>query len=152
MIPIHLPEIRPVKPGELPEVLELYAELEGDGKTTDLAHAQALFARIQRYPDYTVYVAVVDETIVGTFALLIMDNLAHQGIPSGIVEDVVVASTWRGQGIGKQMMLFAMEHCRKAGCYKLVLSSNLKRDEAHRFYETLGFEKHGFSFVVSLSS
>jgi len=38
--------------------------------------------------------------------------------------------------------------CRSAGCYKLALSSNLKRAGAHRFYDSLGFERHGFSFVT----
>lgn len=89
-----------------------------------------------------------ERVIVGTFALLIMDNLAHQGMPSAIVEDVAVQTTIQGQGIGKLMMKFAMEKSKEAGCYKLVLSSNLKRKEAHAFYESLGFETHGFSFKV----
>jgi GNAT superfamily N-acetyltransferase len=46
------------------------------------------------------------------------------------------------------MMRRAMDECRQAGCYKLALSSNLKREAAHRFYEGLGFEKHGYSFWV----
>ena len=87
--------------------------------------------------------------IVGTFALLIMDNLAHQGTPSGVVEDVAVLNDLQGKGIGKMMMKFAMEKCQEAGCYKLVLSSNVKRTEAHAFYESLDFEKHGFSFRVN---
>jgi GNAT superfamily N-acetyltransferase len=46
------------------------------------------------------------------------------------------------------MMDDAMAHCREAGCYKMVLSSNLKREKAHLFYERLGFERHGVSFRV----
>ncbi len=79
-----------------------------------------------------------------------MDKLAHNGKPSGLVEDVVVDETLRGLGIGREMMRFAMEYCRARGCYKLALSSNLKRVEAHGFYETLGFRRHGFSYVVEL--
>jgi hypothetical protein len=37
----------------------------------------------------------------------------------------------------------ACEECRLAGCYKLTLSSGLPREGAHRFYESLGFERHG---------
>jgi GNAT superfamily N-acetyltransferase len=51
---------------------------------------------------------------------------------------------------GKQMMQFAMEQCKQAGCYKLMLSSNLKREAAHKFYESLGFQRHGYSFQVLL--
>jgi predicted GNAT family acetyltransferase len=37
---------------------------------------------------------------------------------------------------------------REAGCYKMALSSNVKRAAAHAFYESLGFERHGYSFVI----
>ena len=48
------------------------------------------------------------------------------------------------------MMEYARERCRERGCYKMALSSNLARDEAHRFYESLGFDKHGFSFRMPI--
>ena len=99
----------------------------------------------------TKYVAMLGGSIVGTFALLIMDNLAHMGAPSGVLEDVVVHRDWRGKGVGKQMVQFAMDRCGERGCYKLALSSNLKRKAAHRFYDDLGFQRHGYSFVVQLN-
>jgi len=143
-------EIRPARREDLAAILALYADLETNGQVLDLPAAESIFARMQQYPNYTVYVAVAEGQIVGAFELLIMDNLAHVGAPSGIVEDVVVHPAWRGQGIGKQMMAFALEQCRQAGCYKLALSSNRKREAAHRFYEALGFQKHGYSFVACL--
>jgi hypothetical protein len=48
-------------------------------------------------------------------------------------------------------MKFAMEQYKEADCYKLVLSSNLKKTEAHAFYESLDFEKYGFSFRVEFN-
>ena len=48
---------------------------------------------------------------------------------------------------GGEILAF-IDACRRAGCYKLALSSNLKRADAHRFYDSLGFERHGFSFVT----
>ena len=38
--------------------------------------------------------------------------------------------------------------CRARGCYKTSLSANLKREHAHAFYESLDFERHGYSFRV----
>jgi GNAT superfamily N-acetyltransferase len=142
-------DIRPARREDLAAILALYADLETDGQVLDLPAAESILERMQQYPNYTVYVAVVEGQIVGSFELLIMDNLAHVGAPSGIVEDVVVHPKWRGRGIGKQMMSFALEQCRQAGCYKLALSSNLKREAAHKFYAALGFQKHGYSFVAS---
>ncbi|HEY4722675.1 MAG TPA: GNAT family N-acetyltransferase [Anaerolineae bacterium] len=143
-------KIREAVEADLPSILALYSEV-GDAQVLPPDRATATFERMKMYPDYHVYVATIDGTIVGTFALLIVDNLAHLGAPSGVVEDVVVSAERRGQGIGKQMMQFAMGRCRERGCYKMALSSNITREAAHRFYESLGFERHGYSFCVWLT-
>ncbi len=144
--------LREATRADLPAVLELYRALDrGEGEEgLDLAEGERLFARMGQYPNYHLYVAEAGGEIVGAFALLIMDNLAHAGAPSGVAEDVVVREDRRGQGIGRQMMEFAIGRCREAGCYKLALSSNLKREAAHRFYDSLGFERHGYSFRILL--
>jgi GNAT superfamily N-acetyltransferase len=132
-------------------VLGLLRALDAPGASEpDAAAAARRFARIATYPDYAVYLAEEDGVPVGTFALLVMDNLAHDGAPEGVVENVVVAEGRRGQGIGRALMRFAMDRCAEAGCYKLVLSSNVRREAAHRFYEALGFVQHGLSFSVPL--
>jgi GNAT superfamily N-acetyltransferase len=58
----------------------------------------------------------------------------------------VVDPTLQGQGIGKKMMQHAIQLATENGCYKAVLSSNVKRERAHVFYESLDFERHGYSF------
>ncbi|GAB2845913.1 hypothetical protein GCM10027277_12650 [Pseudoduganella ginsengisoli] len=134
---------------DLPEILRLYAQPDlDDGKVLSLTEAKALFDRIARYPDYKIYVALIDAQIVGTFALLIMDNLGHLGAPSGVIEDVAVDPQWQGHGIGKKMMRHALQVGHEKGCYKVALSSNLKRERAHEFYDSLDFERHGYSFRV----
>lgn len=136
---------------DLPEILELYRQLDPEGSPVfPLADAKNIFETINKYPDYQVYVARRYGKTLGTFALLIVDNLAHLGARYGIVEDVVVTADCRRMGIGGQMMRFAMQKCHTAGCYKLVLSSNKKRADAHRFYKNLGFRQHGYSFVVTM--
>jgi GNAT superfamily N-acetyltransferase len=141
-------EIRAANEADLPSILALYVDVEDSGPVLPIEEARSIFLRTRSYPDYTIYVAILDGSIIGTFELLIMDNLAHMGAPSGVLEDVVVHRDWRGKGVGKKMIWFAMDRCRKKGCYKLALSSNLKRQAAHRFYETLGFQRHGYSFVA----
>lgn len=125
------------------------AELGVENEFT-LGVARAQLAVFRRYPSYRIFVAVAGGRVVGTYELLIMDNLAKGGRKSGVVEDVAVSPKYRGQGIGRTMMMHAREQCRQASCYKFVLSSNLKRADAHAFYEALGFEKHGYSFRVEL--
>ena len=141
--------VREATAADLPAVMQLYAQpAMDDGAVLTAEEAQRIFALFPAYPDYRLYVALTDQVIVGAFALLIMNNLGHLGSPSGIVEDVVVAPDRHGNGIGRQMMAFARQQCADKGCYKLVLSSNLKRGRAHQFYESLGFEKHGYSYRI----
>ena len=146
--------IRQATVEDLPDVLSLYAQPDMDNnKVTSLENAKELFEQFRQYPKYHLYVACypnADNKIVGTFALLVMHNIGHQGSPSAIVEDVVVSSSHQSQTIGSEMMMHAMDLARQAGCYKLALSSNQKRQRAHAFYESLGFDKHGYSLQIKL--
>jgi GNAT superfamily N-acetyltransferase len=145
--------IREAEARDVPAILGIYraAEIEGDdGFSVD--EATAHLERFRAYPNYKVFVVELGGEVFATYALLIMDNLAKRGRPSGIVEDVAVMPGRQGTGIGRAMMTHAMEQCRAAGCYKLALSSNLRRTDAHDFYDALGFERHGYSFVVTVVS
>jgi len=133
--------------GDLVGLYQQFGPFEDDEPSVAVSR---MLARTSLYPDFKVYVAEIDGKIAGTFALLIMDTLGNRCRPAGVVEDVVVSERARDQGIGRAMMEFALERCRERGCYKMALSSNLSRDAAHRFYESLGFEKHGYSFRVPI--
>lgn len=143
--------IRAATEADLPGVLALYGQPDLDnGVVLSTEEAAAIFRRFAAYPSYTLHVVEKDRAVVGTFALLVMDNLGHLGAPSAIVEDVAVDPKHQGHGIGAAMMKFALERAQEQGCYKLMLSSNAKRERAHAFYEGLGFTRHGFSFRVDL--
>ena len=147
--------VREATLADLPSVLGLYAQPEMDqGKALPLHEAQQVWKQFASYPNYHLYVACpVNEPdlVWGSYALLIMHNLAHWGTPSAIAEDVVVHPERHRLGIGRQMMADAMARSKQAGCYKLVLSSNQKRKNAHAFYESLGFQRHGYSFLMDLT-
>lgn len=141
---------REASPSDVEALLGLYELLEFEpAQSLGLEAARVRFEEYRKYPNYRIYVAELGEAIVGTFALIIIDSMAHSGKPFAVVEDVVVSQDFQGQGIGKRMMEFAMYRCKEFGCYKLTLSSHLKRQQAHSFYESLGFEKHGFSFFIA---
>lgn len=141
--------IREAKKEDLPSVLKVYGQQDMDaGNLLTLEEAEKIYSAFQQYPSYRIYVAVEGEKIVGTFALLIMHNLAHLGKKSALVEDVGVLPEFQGHGVGKLMMQFAMEEAKAHRCYKLVLSSNAKRERAHQFYDSLGFDRHGYSFRI----
>jgi GNAT superfamily N-acetyltransferase len=143
--------IREANEADLPAVLHAYDEAGiGGGVSFTAEEASEQFARLRQYPSYRVFVAETDGTIAGTYALIILDNLAKRGARAGVVEDVAVLPAFQGRGIGRSMMEHAREECRYAGCYKMTLSSNVAREGAHRFYDALGFERHGYSFLMRI--
>jgi GNAT superfamily N-acetyltransferase len=146
--------IRQATQDDLPQVLALYAQPGmDDGEVLSLPEALTIFEQFQRYPNYRLFVACdggEQGPVLGTYALLIMHMLAHRGTPAAVVEDVVVNQAHRSQGVGTLMMNHAKALAQEAGCYKLALSSNQKRERAHAFYESLGFERHGYSFLIEI--
>lgn len=143
--------MREAQAADMADVLAIY---EAAGVGTDVAFSEAeavaQLARFRQYPALHVFVATVGGRTVGTYELLLMDNLAKRGRRSAIVEDVAVDPAFQGRGIGRVMMEHARAQARAGGCYKLTLSSNLRREAAHRFYESLGFTRHGYSFRVDV--
>ncbi len=73
--------IREARSTDLPLILKLLCELD-HGSELDLGTAKIIFERMKSYPNYSIFVGEIEGEMVGTFALLIMDNLAHRGAPS----------------------------------------------------------------------
>jgi GNAT superfamily N-acetyltransferase len=142
-------KIRRAVRADLPELLRLIAQLAAPGApTADQTRIDETWARIAETPWYQVWIAEAGGRVVGTYSLLVIPLLAHGCAPAALVEDVVVDEAMRGIGVGAAMMRHAMERAREAGAYKLALSSNRRRIEAHVFYRRLGFKDHGVSLLV----
>ena len=143
--------IETITKNDLKYVLDLYSLPDIDnGKSLQIDKAKEIFEIMSTYPSYKIYVAKLNDIIVGTFSLIIMDNIIHFGRSTGLVESVVVHEKYRSLGIGKKMMEFAIQRCKESNCYKMSLSSNMTRERAHSFYERLGFKKHGYSFMIEI--
>jgi histidine triad (HIT) family protein len=87
-----------------------------------------------------VLVAELDGSVVGVCQLIIMRHLQHRGGRCAEIESMHVAADHRGQGIGSVLLDAAVERARAAGCYRVQLTSNKVRSDAHRFYLRHGFE------------
>ncbi len=142
--------LRPATPDDLPLLIELYAAMDGEAPLA-LGAVEAVFQQIQAIPHAQIYLAALGPDVVGTFTLLLAPTMMHRGIHRfALLDAVTVLPQFRGQGMGKAMVVAALHLAQEAGCYKLMLSSNLQRDRAHAFYRSLGFEQHGWSFSLTI--
>lgn len=99
------------------------------------------FREIEADPNNELIVAELDGKVIGTVQLVITPSLSYKGSKRSIVESVRVDSSLRGKGIGREMMLWAIERAKQRGCVSMHLTSHNDRTDAHRFYESLGFAK-----------
>jgi GNAT superfamily N-acetyltransferase len=98
------------------------------------------FQEIAADPNNELIVAECDGEIIGSLQLTFTPSLSYQGSKRCTVESVRVDSKLRGQGIGREMMLWAIERAKEKGCLSIQLTTHNDRKDAHRFYENLGFK------------
>jgi GNAT superfamily N-acetyltransferase len=130
---------------DVPAVLELLADdsvsRARDGAVSEAADAAhwAAFEAIDADPRNELIVADDDGEVVGTFQLTFTPSLSRGGAERMTIEAVRVRSDLRGRGAGRSMMEWAINRGRERGCRLAQLTTDKKRAEAHRFYESLGF-------------
>ena len=147
--------VRRAREDDLPRLVELLQQLSLDGDREDTSRPlgaayREAYARIASDPGQHLLVAEQTGSVVGTVVLVVVPNLSHRGRPWAVVENVVVDAGARGQGVGERLLREAARIARGAGCYKLSLTSNKQRTEAHRFYGRLGFRPTHEGFRLDL--
>ena len=99
------------------------------------------FREVEADQNNELIVAELDGEVVGTLQLTFTPSISFQGGKRCTVESVRVDEKYRGKGIGREMMLWAIDRARSRGCMSMQLTTNNDRTDAHRFYESLGFSK-----------
>ncbi len=143
--------IRRAMEKDIPRILELYRQLSFEPekyKAPPVNDCLKIFRKMSQYPGYELLVAEDNGQVVGTTVLAVIPGFAHGTSPFAVVEYVVVDEKYRSKGIGKLMMNSVKSLAKSAGCYKIILTSDNRRERAHKFYKSLGFEAsaQGFRF------
>jgi GNAT superfamily N-acetyltransferase len=145
--------IREATRADLPGLVAMYAELSLDEPREDpaaLHRYEAAFDAIAALAGHHVLVAEEDGTLLGSATVIVEPNLTYKATPFALIENVVVTEAARGRGVGAAIITAAVEIAREAGCYKVTLTSNKRRGDAHRFYERLGFQASHEGFQLRL--
>jgi len=93
--------------------------------------------------------AVKNGEEVGAMYLYLIRNDSHKE-PYGFFEDLSVKEEQRGKGIGTALINEAAAEAKRLGCYKLLATSRVSRENVHRMYEKLGMKKWGIEFRMDL--
>ena len=94
--------------------------------------------------------AETDGEIVGTLQITFTPSISFQGGKRATVESVRVDEKYRGQGIGKELMLWAIERAKTRRLSLRAINDKRERKDAHRFYESLGFKGSHLGMKLNL--
>ena len=138
--------IRDALPDDAGDLANLISELGYQVET------QELWSRIENMPPgfYRTLVAIEENKVVGFIGLLTLPVYEHSR-PIGWVLALCVSASRRGKGIGKALIDSAKNHYSDEGVTDMRLHSGLQRNEAHGFYEKMGFDKSGYRFKKKLA-
>ena len=100
--------------------------------------------------DHTAFVAEYENKIVGWIGA--SQAIMIEVMPHCEINGLVINQDHRGMGIGKLLIDKVKEWAREKNNNKIGLRCNVKRTEAHLFYEHLGFAeiKQQKNFVISI--
>jgi len=137
--------------GRAVELLVLGALPGGPARVEDAA-AAAYAAALREIDDAggTVLVAERDGEVIGVCQLIAFRHLQASGGLCAEIESVHVHPDHRGSGVGTALLREAVARARALGCYRVQLTSNARREDAHRFYERLGFSPTHVGFKMLL--
>jgi len=130
-------EIVQIQKNDLPDLSQLLEELS-DMKS-NFSKIEANFALMIRNDYYHLIGAKIDKRLVGSLMGILCLDLVGECRPFMIIENVIVSSDYRNKGIGKALLNEIEMIAKKLNCYYIFFVSGDNRKEAHRFYESVGY-------------
>jgi ribosomal protein S18 acetylase RimI-like enzyme len=146
-------EIERLTESDLTPLADLYSQFWGE--RSSLQMMRATFQKLENNPHYIFLAAKHNHQLVGSAMGIICEELYGECNPFMVIEDVIVDKHKKRKGIGSQLMRelerIAVEH----GCSYIIFVTECEREEAHRFYESLGYMPNahkGFKKRLGISS
>jgi ribosomal protein S18 acetylase RimI-like enzyme len=140
---------------DLPSIVRMLAEDELGSQRERIENPlpesyYVAFEQLNNDPNHQLIVAERNGEVIGTLHLMFLPSVSFQGGLRAQVESVRVDKRFQSQGIGSEMMKWAMDRARQRGAHVLQLTTHKSRVDAHRFYERLGFQGSHLGMKLSL--
>lgn len=132
-------EFRKLTEEDLLSLLELYKQLQPDDSLSS-EKSKIVWQEIQNNPNIQYFGAVDDGKVVSTCYAVHIPNLTRNNRGICFIENVVTDEKYRNRGLASKVIDMAVAYAKEKDCYKVILQSGTARGEAHRFYESKGFD------------
>ncbi len=117
---------------------QVIAALSGQlGYEMSIEHTQTYLSLLLNNDKDTVVVAIYNGMVVAW--MHVFYALRVETLPFCEIAGLVVDENIRGRGIGKLLIAYAKDWCRKMNGNSLRVRTNMIRTDTHRFYQQAGF-------------
>ena len=134
---------------ELNDAAELAVLMCELGYETKRAEMETRLKLILSNPAYKTFVAIMDGCLCGMIGTFTYPSYEHND-SGGRILALVTSSAARRRGIGRALVATAEKDFAQRGVSRVALDTRLTREDAHKFYESLGYERNGWRFVKQL--
>ena len=121
------------------------------GYETTAAEMEGRLRAILPLPAYQTFVAIVDDRVCGMIGTVVQQGYEHNDL-GGRILALVISHAVRRRGVGKILVAAAEENFARQGVRRIALDTRLTREDAHQFYEALGYKRNGWRFVKTLAN
>jgi GNAT superfamily N-acetyltransferase len=141
--------VRHATEADLPAIVALLDDgslVAGKESPGDLAPYLDALREIESGRSGAILVAERAGQVIGVCQLIVFRHLQSRGGRCAEIESMHVHGDFRSQGVGAALLAAAGTEAQAAGCYRVQLTSNVVRADAHRFYEREGFVQSHLGF------
>jgi len=141
-------EIRSAVRDDLVSLLHLYEQLNPGDSGLDGRLASGIFKRFTESPGNAILLGILNDAIVTSCTLVVIENLTRGGTPYALIENVITDQHFRKRGFGKAILTEAVSRAWEHDCYKVMLLTGSKKPSTIQFYNSVGFEQNKTGFQI----
>lgn len=129
-----------IRSANIQDTTAIVSLLDQLGYPTKLDELLDKVRQLLKHPDHVLCVYEQDSTVLAVMSIHFVPQLALTG-EFAVISYLAVDASARSLGIGKALE----EHCawiaKARNCDRIQLHCNIRRTDAHRFYERQGYEE-----------
>lgn len=148
-------DFRKARESDVTELVKLLADdvlgVQREDLSTPLNQSYSdSFRSIDADPNNELMIVESNGEIIGMLQLTFIPYLTHIGSWRCLVENVRIAKAYRGKGLGTDFFQWVIKRAEEKQCSIVQLTTDKRRPDAFRFYESLGFEASHEGFKLKI--
>lgn len=138
--------IRTAAAGDAKAIQDLMNQL---GYPTEDGFMERRLGVLSKNPDHADLVYEMEGEVVGFISIHFIPQIAFDG-DYAVISYLVVDEGVRSLGVGKALEEYCTELATERKCKRILVHSNARRTDAHRFYLRQGFIEYPKDFIKKL--